>query len=118
MNKLLVTGAASLILVLGSPRADAGHMYLEGRDCNPTYRLWEVSWNGPWNILGGKHLDQGSSNVGPWKRVLSFVPDSSCYFPALNQRWYRIAKPKLPIGFQTLASIWVPRSRCSGAWLR
>lgn len=118
MNKLFMAAAVSLVLLLGSRQADAGRMYLEWIDCSPTFKLWEVSWNGPWDILGGKHLDQGPSNDGPWDRVLSFVPDNSCYFPARNLRWYRIASPKFPIGFRTLASIWVPQSRCARGWIR
>lgn len=118
MQKFLITGAATLLLALGSLQANAGSMYLEWLDCNPIYRLWAVSWKGPWNVLGGKHLDKGSSNNGPWTRVMSFVPDSSCYFPGQNLRWYRISKPKLPMGFQTLASIWVPLSRCPSGSLR
>lgn len=117
MNEWLIKGAALVVLALGSTRVDAGHMYLEWMDCSPTYRLWEVTWKGPWNILGGKHLDSGTSNSGPWKRVLSFVPDSGCYFPAQNQNWYRISKPKFPLGYKTLASIWVPKSRCTRGWM-
>ena len=113
MNRLLIAGAATLVLVLGTTRAHAGYMYLEWMDCNPTYKLWEVGWRGPWSGLGGKHLDQATSSAGPWKRVQSFVPDDGCYFPAENLRWYRLAKPKFPLGYQTLASVWVPRSRCS-----
>ena len=112
MNKLTMTISLSLILMYFSPRATAGHMYIEWLDCDPTYKLFEVSWEGPWKVLGGKHLDYGTTNTGPWMRVLSFIPDSNCYFPARGLRWYRVAAPKFPIGFQTLAAIWVPRSRC------
>lgn len=118
MNRLLMAIAVSLVLLLGSPQAGAGYMYLEWLDCNPIYRLWAVSWKGPWNVLGGKHLDKGTTNNGPWTRLLSFIPDSSCYFPGQNLRWYRVAKPKFPAGFQTLASIWVPISRCPTGSLR
>lgn len=118
MTKYLTMAVAALVLVLGSPDAGAGHMYLEWLDCNPTYKVWAVSWKGPWNILGGKHLDKGTSNRGPWKRVMSYVSDSNCYFPARNLRWYRIAKPRIPIGFQTLASIWVPLSKCPSGSFR
>ena len=112
MHRLITLAAVTIVLLAGSPRAEAGSMYLEWLDCNPTFRLWAVSWQGPWNVLGGKHLDKGSSNSGPWTRVRSFVADNNCYFPAQNLRWYRIAKPRFSIGFQTLASIWVPLSRC------
>ena len=118
MEKSLIKSAAVLVLALGSVRADAGLMYLEWMDCDPAYKLWEVTWKGPWNVLGGKHLDRGATNSGPWKRVLSYVPDSSCYFPAQNQNWYRIAKPKFPLGYKTLASIWVPESRCTRGLIR
>ena len=112
MHRFLTIGAISLMLAAASPRADAGHMYLEWLDCDPTYKLWGVSWKGPWNVLGGKHLDKATSNIGPWTRVSSFVADYSCMFPAQNLRWYRIASPKLLTGFQTLAAIWVPLSKC------
>ena len=112
MHRTLTMGAISLILAAASPRADAGSMYLEWLDCNPTYKLWAVSWQGPWNILGGKHLDKGPTNNGPWARVRSFVADNNCIFPAQNLRWYRISKPKFPFDFQTLAAIWVPLSQC------
>ena len=117
MTRTLINAAAAAILVLASTRVDAGHMYLEWMDCDPTYRLWEVSWGGAWNVLGGKHLERGPSNAGPWQRVQSYVPDSGCYFPAQNQRWYRIAKPKFPLGSETLASIWVPQTRCTRGWI-
>ena len=118
MTNWLIRSAAVLALLLGSARADAGYMYLEAVDCTPIYRLWEVSWNGPWDVFGGKHLDRGASNSGPWKRVLSYVPDSCCYFPAQNESWYRISKPKFPLGYKTLASIWVPKLRCTRGWIR
>jgi hypothetical protein len=112
MHRFFMIGVISLALTAGSQRAQAGYIYLEWLDCNPTYKLWAVSWQGPWNVVGGKHLDQGPTNNGPWTRVRSFVADSNCIFPAQNLRWYRIAKPRIPIGFQTLASIWVPLSKC------
>ena len=114
MTRYLISAAATLVLVLGSTEARAGRMYLEWLGCDPAYKLWEVNWQGPWNVLGGKHFDRAKSNAGPWKRLLSYVPDGGCYSPAQNLRWYRIAKPTFPLGYKTLAAIWVPQTRCSG----
>ena len=72
MNRLLIAGAVWLLLVSVPSRANAGYMYLEWLDCDPTYKLWAVSWKGPWNVLGGKHLDKATTNRGPWSRVLSY----------------------------------------------
>ena len=118
MHSFLTLIAVSMVLLGVSPRAEAGYMSLVWLDCDPTNRLWAVCWRGPWNVLGGKHLDVGPSNSGPWSRVRSFVADTNCHFPANNLRWYRIAKPKFPIGFQTLASIWVPLCGCPDASFR
>jgi hypothetical protein len=117
MYKSVIAGTVLLALVCGSPRAQAGYMYLEWLDCDPTYKLWAVSWKGPWNVLGGKHLDKAKTNRGPWSRVLAYVSDSNCYFPGQNLRWYRISKPGLTGSSRTLASIWVPRSRCTSGFL-
>jgi hypothetical protein len=115
MHRLLTILTISMVLLGMSPRAEAGTMSLQWLDCSPTSRLWAVCWRGSWNVLGGKHLDKASSNSGPWTRVRSFVADNNCEFPAQNLRWYRIAKPTLPFGFRTLASIWVPKCGCPNA---
>ncbi|MGI9225328.1 MAG: hypothetical protein ACR2QX_12670 [Woeseiaceae bacterium] len=106
-----------LVLTMSASKANAGSMYLEWLDCSPAYKLWAVSWKGPWTFTG-KFLDKGSSNNGPWSRVLSYVSDSNCYFPAENLKWYRIASSRILGGYKTRASIWVPRWKCGTGSLR
>lgn len=102
-----------LTVVVAAAPAQAGHMYLEWLDCSPQYKLWAVSWEGPWSA-SIRHLDIATTNAGPWTRVDSYIPESACRFPATNQRWYRVSAPGGLFCCTTLASIWVPRHYCGG----
>lgn len=109
-RKLTLMLCVSLFL---STPVTAGSMYKEWLDCDPTYKLWEVRWKGPWHTIQSIHLVKSKSNRGRWDRVESNVRDSACIFPAQNRRWYAIQKFH---GSPTniLAMIWVPRHLCRG----
>jgi hypothetical protein len=117
MIKSTIALMVVLVFTMSASRANAGSMYLEWLDCSPMYKLWAVSWKGPWTFTG-KFLDKAPSNHGPWSRVISYVTDNNCYFPAENLKWYRIASTRFPAGYKTQASIWVPRSNCGTGSLR
>jgi len=99
-------------LFLSTP-VTAGSMYKEWLDCDPTFKLWAVSWKGPWNTIQSIDLRKSKSNRGPWDLVDKNVRNADCIFPAQNRRWYAIRKFH---GSPTniLAMIWVPRHTCPG----
>ncbi len=79
-------------------------MRKEWWDCAGYIKLWAVSWHGPWSAFGNLELQNGPSNLGPWSGVEGGLSDTSCYFPAVNLKWYRIWA--LLGGEQ--AKVWVP----------
>jgi hypothetical protein len=89
----------------------AGSMYKVWLDCDPAFKLWEVSWKGSWDTFQAIDLVKGKTNRGPWKVMEKNVPDRACIFPGQNRRWYAIRKFH---GSPTniLATIWIPRHRC------
>lgn len=99
-----------LSLFLSAP-VTAGSMRKDWLDCDPTFKLWGVSWTGPWNTIQAIDLRVSKSNRGPWDLVDKNVRDADCFFPAQNRSWYAIRKFH---GSPTniLAMIWVPRHTC------
>ena len=78
------------LVALAPSLALGGKLYKEWSGCAGYVRQYSVSWYGPWNSFGSLELQTGPSNYGPWTTVLSNLKEADCYFPAINNRWYRI----------------------------
>jgi hypothetical protein len=104
------------IYMLAAATAEAaGHVTYEYFDCSPQYKLFSVSWSGPWSQNGPKYLENNPTNMGGWSTVLSNIGDGGCWAPAQNLRWYRVRGCGGEGCWPDSNMIWVPQQRCNGA---
>jgi len=100
-----------LVTMLAAATVRAGSIWTEYFDCSPEYKMYSLSWKGPWE---SNHLtlQQNTTNFwSTWKDMFPVQP-SGCLIPVTNLRWYRILMcPPCTGGSNEL---WVPNQRCDG----
>jgi hypothetical protein len=114
MKKLTLT----IVLLLAATTASAGTLWTEWFDCNPMFKLYSVSWKGPWQQGATRNLESAPTNHGPWETVASDLAAEDCLTPATNLRWYRMRSCTYPIPippcFVDSNLLWVPQTLCVG----
>jgi hypothetical protein len=101
-----------VLLTFAASTARAGSLWTEFFDCSPEYKLFSLSWAGPW-IGNARWLQQAKSNwEGDWSTMYP-IPESGCVIPITNLRWYRVRVCGDPCRPDSNA-IWVPNVRCTG----
>ena len=113
MKKLTLT----ILLVLAASTASAGTLWTEWFDCNPIYKLYSLSWRGPWLSGAERRLESAPTNQGPWETEQSDLPEAACLTPATNLRWYRVRSCTVPLPLSCFVDsnqIWVPQQLCVG----
>jgi hypothetical protein len=107
---LLVT----LCTLTASTAHAQGRLSYEYFDCSPQYKLFSVSWSGPWSQSGPRSLENSPTNLGPWSWVLREIQEGGCWAPAQNLRWYRVRDCGEMGCMPDSNTIWLPQQRCNG----
>jgi hypothetical protein len=112
MKKLTLT----IVLLLAATTASAGTLWTEWFDCSPMFKLYGLSWKGPWQQGATRTLESAPTNHGPWEVVATDLAAEDCITPVTNLRWYRMKSCMLPIlpCFVDSNMIWVPQTICVG----
>ena len=104
-----------ILSMLAAATGVAGTLSEEFFDCSPEYKLFSVSWAGPWTTRTPRNLEWNITNAnGTWSVVVPSIGDSGCWIPATNLRWYRVRGCGNFGCYADSNVIWVPQQRCTG----